>query len=433
MRDGRRLIEDLRDVFQERIDGLERTGGAHLDRLAEKGIRELDEVRKGIDRNESDSRSRRGRRRSKASAFRRLPGKGHRRRRGRKSKRGKAVTDPAEVERRRILRRARSRANQRLAFLTHFGTFAATLGIILVTTRNPRVVAIVALSWGIGVFTHYLWAVAAPHLRDRWVEDEVGARSTQAVASERRQVETRSRRSMEDLSASIAHEIRNPITAAKSLVQQMGEDPARDDNVEYAHLALSELDRVERSISHLLRYARDEEPRFERLALREIAISAAEGLRATANAGNVELVVDFDREGSLRGDPEKLRRVVENLLSNAIDALTASTGQRAATGTSPRIEVLGGENLAGSEVWMRVIDNGPGIAVEERERIWSPFYTTRESGTGLGLALTRKTIEAHGGRIELIPRVAGGSEFLMSFPKDFEGSAGSNPGKRGES
>src|SRR5262249_57733345 len=75
----------------------------------------------------------------------------------------------------------------------------------------------------------------------------------------RRALEGRHARSLEELSASIAHEIRNPITAAKSLVQQMEEDPRGAENVEYARVALAELERVERSVSHLLRFARGEE------------------------------------------------------------------------------------------------------------------------------------------------------------------------------
>jgi signal transduction histidine kinase len=254
--------------------------------------------------------------------------------------------------------------------------------------------------------------MAAPRLRDRWVEREVGTRSAQGVQTERREVETRSRRSLEDLSASIAHEIRNPITAAKSLVQQLGEDPGSAENVEYAGLALSELDRVERSISHLLRYARDEEPRFESLELRSVALAAVEGIRDRAASSGIDLHVDFDRPGELRGDPEKLRRVIENLIANAVDALVESQA------ITPRIQVLGGENLAGTEVWLRIIDNGPGIAAEDRERIWSPFFTTREKGTGLGLALSRKTIEAHGGRIELVSDAQRGTEFVIAFPRD---------------
>ena len=114
----------------------------------------------------------------------------------------------------------------------------------------------------------------------------------------------------------------------------------------------------------------------------------------------------------MRGDAEKLRRVVENLVANAIDAL-------AENGTAlPKIELLGGENLAGTEVWLRVIDNGPGVPAEERARIWSPFFTTKETGTGLGLALSRKTVEAHGGSLELLTDPRQGSEFVLSFPKE---------------
>jgi signal transduction histidine kinase len=259
--------------------------------------------------------------------------------------------------------------------------------------------------------------MTAPALRDRWVEQEVGALSARGVKSERRQVETRSRRSLEDLSASIAHEIRNPITAAKSLVQQMGEDPTSGENLEYAETALSELDRVERSISHLLRYARDEEPRFEVLELRSVAMAAVDGIRDRATSSGIELTIDFDRPGEMRGDAEKLRRVIENLISNAIEAICA------AQPASPRIEIMGGENLAGNEIWLRVIDNGSGIAPSDRERIWSPFFTTREEGTGLGLALSRKTVEAHGGDIELVfdssrSGSRKGTEFILSFPKD---------------
>jgi signal transduction histidine kinase len=427
MRDGRKLIEQLREVFQDRVDGIERTSGEHIDGWIAHGTEQwspphddLEDPRQGSrshDPRAEGQRSHRSRRTRRRNRRREHHHKHHRH--GRRRKRDDAAgLDPAEIEHRKIVRRARSRANRRIGFLAHFVSYASVLAIILIASRSIRAVMITALAWGIGVFIHYLAAVAAPKLRDRWVEDEVGARSPRAVASERRKVGTRSRRSMEDLSASIAHEIRNPITAAKSLVQQMGEDPASEENLEYAEVALSELDRVERSISHLLRYARDEEPRLELLALEPTAIAAAEGMRDRAKNAGVDLRVDFDCECLIRGDSEKLRRVFENLISNALDALAAHAVER------PRIEILGGENLAGSEVWIRVLDNGPGVPAEDRERIWSPFHTTKETGTGLGLALSRKTVEAHGGRMELEPGSNGGSEFVISFPKalDRDGS-----------
>ena len=458
---GRKIIDELRGVFQKQVAEIERASARHLDRLAERGVEELEGLRKqvsgkqvsekasssdtheaeplrrdahaGTGSERSAAKAEKMERRASRAARRAVKRRASRaeyraRRRAEGSRRSRryfghddqhdhSQRDPAAREHDRLVARAHRRANQRIAFITHFGSYLATLAIILVATRSPRVVAIVGLGWGIGVFCHYLWAMTAPTLRDRWVEQEVGARSARGVETERRQVETRSRRSLEDLSASIAHEIRNPITAAKSLVQQMGEDPASDENLEYAETALSELDRVERSISHLLRYARDEEPHFEVLELRSVAMAAIDGLRDRAIASGIELKIDFDRPGEMRGDTEKLRRVIENLISNAIDAIGA------AAPASPRIEVLGGENLAGTEIWLRVIDNGSGIAESDRERIWSPFFTTRQAGTGLGLALSRKTIEAHGGRIDLVPDSGPssphrGTEFILSFPKD---------------
>jgi len=466
MSHGRKIIDDLRDVLQKQVAEIERASARQLNRLAERGVEELAGLRRqvnekvsspdrgaserpGRDRptdeeSEHDSArvangehqaaravrrasraAKRARRRAESRAASRARrqaegsrrGRSHRHR-GHEGVRGEQPhTDPAVREHARLVARAHRRANRRIAFITHFGSYVATLAIILVATRSLRVVAIVGLGWGIGVFCHYLWAMTAPALRDRWVEQEVGALSARGVKSERRQVVTRSRRSLEDLSASIAHEIRNPITAAKSLVQQMGEDPTSDENLEYAETALSELDRVERSISHLLRYARDEEPHFEILELQSVAVAAVDGLRDRATSLGIELTIDFDRPGEMRGDAEKLRRVIENLISNAMDAICTPRI------VSPRIKIFGGENLAGTEIWLRVIDNGSGIAASDRERIWSPFFTTREEGTGLGLALSRKTVEAHGGRIELVSdssRSGGreGTEFILSFPRD---------------
>lgn len=423
MSDGRKIIDDLRDAFQDGVDHLERVGLRQLDHLSKFAAEETSVSGRPDqpDRRESRKVERATRRADRAveKALRRARRFG----RGRIRRRERAELDPEEREHRRRRRLVRHRTNLRLGFLSHVGAYAATLGIILLATRSVRVAIVVALGWGIGVFCHYLFAIAAPKLRDRWVKEEVGARSARSVRSERREVETRSRRSLEDLSASIAHEIRNPITAAKSLVQQMGEDPASHENLEYAGLALSELDRVERSISHLLRYARDEEPRFEPVVLGSVARSAVEGLRERAASVGVELAADCDQAGAMRGDPEKLRRVIENLISNAIDAI------REAATPLGRVDVIGGENLAGNEIWLRVVDNGPGIPVEDRERIWSPFYTTKESGTGLGLALSRKSIEAHGGRIELLTDPRQGSEFILTFPKDPNAESGESGGR----
>ena len=231
------------------------------------------------------------------------------------------------------------------------------------------------------------------------------------MSSERRHLEGEHHRSLEQLSASIAHEIRNPITAAKSLVQQIEEDPNGPDQVEYARVAVAELERVEKSISHLLRFAREEETQMGEVILEDVLESAIETFRDRAARGGIKLIRKYDTEGRLDGDAEQLRRVAINLIGNAIDALEESRVDQ------PEVRVSMGENLAGSEVWIRVADNGLGIAEDVRGRIFDPFYTSRAEGTGLGLALCRKIVDNHGGSIEVETTSGDGTEFILVFPK----------------
>jgi len=294
----------------------------------------------------------------------------------------------------------------------------AIVAVPLMVFVNWWVGAVVMAFGGIGLARRAYRIFYEPKLRERFVDEEVSKRIQHSVSVERRSLEGEHARTLERLSASIAHEIRNPITAAKSLVQQMGEDPVSHDNVEYAKVALGELERVERSISHLLRYAREEEMRDDEIRMVDVLESAIETFRDRAAREKVEIVRSFDCDGTLRGDAEMLRRVAINLIGNAMDALAESTVE------TPRIEVALGENLAGSHVWVRVGDNGDGIDPEVRDRIFNPFYTSKEHGTGLGLPITKKLVEAHGGEIELQSTRGMGAEFILTFPKTRTDRAG---------
>jgi len=315
----------------------------------------------------------------------------------------------------RAYREAHMRANRKLGFMFHLLAYASVCTFLLLVA-GFRSAFIVAMGWGIGVASHYFSAMVAPGLRKRFIEREVRSEIQRSAPRERRHMESQHVRSLEELSASIAHEIRNPITAAKSLVQQMGEDPASRENVDYAKVAIEELDRVERSVAHLLRYAREEDLQLADIRLDEVVESALESFRERVAHSGVELVADLGTDHVLRGDAEKLRRVLINLVGNALDALEG------AAVVEPRIEVLAGENLAGSECWVRVRDNGPGIAPETLARIFSPFYTSKDHGTGLGLAISKKVVDAHGGSIEASSQPGSGAEFTITIPKH-EGTA----------
>jgi signal transduction histidine kinase len=321
-----------------------------------------------------------------------------------------AGEDDALPPEERALREARDEANRRIGFFAHLVPYLAVV-IFLLFVAGPRVAGIVSLAWGIGVASHFFGAILAPRLHRQIVEREVAKRVHADVSRERRTLVDAHARHVEQLAAGVAHEIRNPITAAKSLVQQMGEDPTARDNVEYAGVALAELERVERSISHLLRFAREEDVAFGAVDLREVVDAALLTLAERSAALGVALERDVAALRPLRGDAEKLRRVLINLVGNALDAFAE------AKTAAPHLQIQVGENLAGTEVWVRVRDNGPGMDAEKLARIWSPFYTSKATGTGLGLALSKKVIEAHGGVLEASSAPGEGTEFLITLPR----------------
>ena len=148
--------------------------------------------------------------------------------------------------------------------------------------------------------------------------------------------------------------------------------------------------------------------------LADVVESALDTFQDRFDILGVSVTRDVSRESVLRGDPEKLRRVLINLLGNALDALEGSDTP------DPCIEVMAGENLAGTECWVRVRDNGPGIDADTLRKIFSPFYTSKEAGTGLGLAISKKVVDAHGGSIEATSSPGAGAEFTITIPKHEE-------------
>jgi len=283
----------------------------------------------------------------------------------------------------------------------------------------PPVGVIVMLVWGFKLAKAAYELELEPKLRKRFIEQEADKLVHASLSRQRRDLEGAHAKTLEQLSASIAHEIRNPITAAKSLVQQMCETPTAHENVEYSRVALEELQRVERSVSHLLRFAREQDPGLSLLDMADVVESALESFRDRAERIGIAIDSQIDCAGSMVGDAEQLRRVLINLVGNAVDALDESVTAR------PRVEVRMGENLAGTEVWVRIKDNGPGIDSENLSQLFDPFYTSRVNGTGLGLSISKKIVDAHGGNIEVVSGPGEGAEFLLTFPK--RGAVGGMP------
>jgi C4-dicarboxylate-specific signal transduction histidine kinase len=191
-------------------------------------------------------------------------------------------------------------------------------------------------------------------------------------------------------------------------VGQIAEDPSAKDVPEYARVAQAELDRVETSIAHLLRFAREEPLRTADVELTEVVDAALE--TAKDRIADVRVKRD-DRAVSLTADPDKLRRVLVNLVTNAADAVRSMPEPRRA------ITLESGTSLDGGSAWVRVLDEGPGIDGALRDRVFEPWVTGKDAGTGLGLPIARKLCEAHGGSLEIERTGSTGTAMLVTLPR----------------
>src|SRR5262249_51670066 len=235
---------------------------------------------------------------------------------------------------------ARQRADDKLRALRAVARYLAI--VLIVGVLCGRFIGGIVAFFGAIKLAKELGRIVAPRLRERWIEQEVRNRVRTGVRQERQVLAAEHTRSLEELSASIAHDIRNPIAAARSLVQQMGEDPNSPENVAYAGVALEELGRVERSISHLLRFARDEALQARTVRINDVVDGTIETLRERITRLGVRLERRFDGDGELVGDPDQLRRVFENLVGNALDAMEESHTP------APMLTLAPGRNLSGS-------------------------------------------------------------------------------------
>jgi signal transduction histidine kinase len=306
-----------------------------------------------------------------------------------------------------VLRQAKKRAAAEVGFHAHLMSYLGVIAFLalinLFTTRYPWFIW-PTLGWGIGLFAHYMAVFGSRMLREHYFEPAV----EREVRRNTMVMQTEKQASIDELSSTIAHEIRNPIAAAKSLVQQMGEDPTSVENVEYAQVALDELDRVERRISHLLRFAKEEDYTFDNVNIAAVVDSALTQMKAKLDTAKVQVARNYIGGPVVVADPEKLRQVFSNVLDNAIDALQDVAEER-------RIDLFI-EN-GGKRATVRLRDNGSGIAPEKIDRIFNPFFTTKEKGTGLGMAISRKIVEAHQGTIDVSSEPGRGTEFSVSLPR----------------
>jgi two-component system sensor histidine kinase PilS (NtrC family) len=203
-----------------------------------------------------------------------------------------------------------------------------------------------------------------------------------------------------ELSASLAHEIKNPLASIRSAIEQLARSPRTTvDERTLAELIVRESDRLSRLLSEFLDFARVRVARVEPVDLSAVARGAASLAAAHPDRPlNVEVVCAGMSEGMIvDGDEDLLHRAVFNLALNAVQA--SPHGGRVHVELAPLTmdQVPAGVSFDLGGVALRVSDDGPGIPLEIRDRLFDPFFTTKPGGSGLGLSIVHRAIEAHSG------------------------------------
>jgi two-component system, NtrC family, sensor histidine kinase HydH len=212
--------------------------------------------------------------------------------------------------------------------------------------------------------------------------------------------------SLGQLSAGIAHEIRNPLGSIQGAVDILSQDlPPEDPKSEFALIARKEIARLEKLTGEILQFSKPAPPKQLPIDWREIVDAACRLCSDQARRQGVEIVEPIGpREVTILVDPEQVKQVLINILINAIQAQPG--GGRIA---------IEGHREAG-ELIISIRDSGSGITAEQLDRIFDPFFTTRREGTGLGLSISFQLVKNNGGGIRATSEPGRGACFYVSFP-----------------
>ena len=208
------------------------------------------------------------------------------------------------------------------------------------------------------------------------------------------------------IAAGVAHEIKNPLASIKGAFEIISDGSASpEDKEEFKGIIGKEIKRVDRTVKEFLDFARPPETKLVRLNFSDTVNGTLRQLEAHATGKNLKIQKQMEPDIFVNGDGEKLHQAVLNLVLNAMDA----------SETDSSIEIsLSRKQDRTAELAVR--DHGEGIAPSELKNIFEPFYTTKSSGTGLGLAVVKSIVEHHNGTIDIESKPGAGTTIRISLP-----------------
>lgn len=211
-----------------------------------------------------------------------------------------------------------------------------------------------------------------------------------------------------ELAAGVAHEINSPMAIIRGNAELLQmELPEEHPSREEVDIIAQQVSRVERIVASLLQFARKEQKNTDSFALEQLLEEILGNIKYLAPPGNITIIRNYAAEiPPLAGDPHQLRQVFTNLIINALQAMTEGGELTVATAISKEAD----------SCQVLISDSGSGITQENLEHIFNPFFTTKASGTGLGLAVSYGIVKDHGGDITVQSEIGKGSRFTVTLP-----------------
>jgi len=229
------------------------------------------------------------------------------------------------------------------------------------------------------------------------------------ILRDRVQMEPRVLASMGQLATGMAHEIHQPLQAIKFELESLrnARDMPGDDLESHVDEAKSAVDRMHKSVEGFLRVVRLKPMAVDSIELNPLLEDVRDTLETTANLAGMELDLDLDPDlPETYADAQVLRQAMENLVRNAIQATPSQEG---------RVTIRSRSENDGLS--LSVIDTGPGIPEAVQQKIFSFYFTTKPTGTGVGLALVRQAAEIHSGQIKIESEVGHGTTMTIHLPR----------------
>jgi signal transduction histidine kinase len=205
----------------------------------------------------------------------------------------------------------------------------------------------------------------------------------------------------------VAHEVRNPLAVVFNATAGLRKaTPGSSDHLHLTAIIQEEAERLRDMVSDLLDFARPRPPVFAKASLDEVVRSAVDAACAATEAPDRTVLVEAPPELAVTCDERLVRQAIINLVTNALQAPERRGPVKVTV-----------EAAADASCAIAVVDDGRGVPRDQRDRIFTPFYSTRPSGTGLGLAVVRTCAEAHGGAVSVGDTAGGGATFTLRLPR----------------